>query len=89
MAAIPRDMRFNVLKSVVTHWGKARFGPTVEEIRQDVGLSHRSSVQWHINSLIRDGYLQRVPRKHRALEPTRRGEKLVKLLAERENETTS
>lgn len=83
MVAIPHDMQFNVLEAVVAHWGGARFGPTVEEIRETVGLSHRSSVQWHINTLIEDGYLERIPKKHRTLRPTKRGEALVKLLESR------
>lgn len=78
--AIPRETRLEVLTAVVNHWKTARFGPTVEELRETVGLNHRSSVQWHITNLIADGYLERVPRKHRSLRPTKRGEALVELL---------
>lgn len=76
----PEDTKFEVLATVVDHWGSATFGPTVEEIRQAVGLSVRSSVQWHINDLIEDGYLQHIPKKHRTLQPTARGLRLVEIL---------
>jgi len=78
--AIPREMRLSVLTAIVDHWKGARYGPTVEEIRQAVGLNHRSSVQWHITNLIQEGYLERVPRKHRSVHATKRGEALVELL---------
>jgi hypothetical protein len=39
-------------------------------------------VQWHINDLIAAGYLQHIPRKHRTLQPTPRGERLVEVLRE-------
>lgn len=74
------ETKFSVLASVVDHWGRASFGPTVEEIRSEVGLATRSSVQWHINHLIEDGLLYNVPRKHRSLRPTDRGRKLVEVL---------
>ena len=79
---IPRvgDTKFEVLAVVVDHWKNATFGPTVEEIRDAVGLSVRSSVQWHINDLVESGYLQHIPRKHRTLQPTQRGERLVEIL---------
>lgn len=84
---IPRvgDTKFDVLAAVVDHWETASFGPSVEELRETVGLATRSSVQFHINDLIRDGFLHRVPRKHRALRATPRGEKLVSILREEED----
>ncbi len=84
---IPRigDTKFEVLATVVDHWANASFGPTVEEIRDAVGLSVRSSVQWHINDLLEDHYLERVPRKHRSIKPTEKGKRLVQILRELED----
>lgn len=82
---IPRygERKFEVLAAVVDHWAvNSQHGPTVEELRERVGLSRRSSVQWHINSLMDDGFLQNLPRKHRTLRPTNRGRKLVHMLRE-------
>lgn len=81
---IPRagDTKFEVLAAVVDHWNNQTFGPTVEELRETVGLTVRSSVQWHINDLLADGYLQHIPRKHRTLQPTVRGRKLVQIMRE-------
>ena len=76
------DTKFEVLATVVDHWENASFGPTVEEIREKVGLTVRSSVQWHINDLLEDKYLERVPRKHRSLKATSKGERLVEVLRE-------
>lgn len=84
---VPRvgETKFEVLATVVDHWENKTFGPTVEEIREAVGLSVRSSVQWHINDLIEGGWLQHVPRKHRTLQPTDRGRRLVEVLRELED----
>jgi SOS-response transcriptional repressor LexA len=86
-ARVPRygETKFEVLAAVVDHWSVySQHGPTVEEIRDTVGLSRRSSVQWHINSLSRDGFLENIPKKHRSLRPTDRGVKLVTILRELE-----
>ena len=73
-----REMKLRVLEAVDNHWGKARFGPTVEEIRVEVGLQARSSVQFHINSLLDDGLLIHVPLKHRTLRTSDKGKRLVR-----------
>lgn len=79
---LPRvgETKFDILAAVVDHCAQARFGPTVEELREKVGLSVRSSVQFHLNHLVEDGLLEHVPRKHRSLRPTDRGQRLVELL---------
>lgn len=83
---VPRagDTKFEVLAAVSDHWGDARFGPTVAELRDAIGLSARSSIQFHINDLIKDGYLSNVPGKRRTLKPTARGEKLVSVMRDLE-----
>jgi SOS-response transcriptional repressor LexA len=84
MTRVPRygETKYEILAALVTHWEKNAFGPTVEELREAVGLTVRSSVQWHINDLLRDKYVTRVPKKHRTLRPTRKGTKLVEIMKE-------
>lgn len=81
---LPRigETKFEVLAAVVDHRMRHSFGPTVEELREKVGLSTRSSVQWHINHLMQDGLVENIPRKHRTLKATVRGQKLVEILRE-------
>lgn len=74
------DTRFAVLEAVVEWWETARFGPTVEEVRVEVGLGVRSSVQHHINNLLEDGLVENIPRKHRTLRPTDKGVRMVELM---------
>jgi SOS-response transcriptional repressor LexA len=83
---IPRygDTKFEVLAAIVDHWKTHTFGPTVEEVREAVGLTVRSSVQWHINDLLAAGYLEHIPKKHRSMRPTATGKKLVAVLREAE-----
>lgn len=82
--SVPRtgDTKFAVLVAVNDHWSSARFGPTVAEIRDKVGLSARSTVQFHLNDLIADGYLSHVEGKPRTLQATRKGKKLVRIMGE-------
>jgi predicted transcriptional regulator len=88
MTDVPKtsDTKFQVLVAVVDYCSNSRHGPTVEEVRQAVELGYRSSVQWHLNALIDEGLLTHVPRKHRTLKPTPKGEKLVSLMREIEEE---
>lgn len=79
---IPRygETKFEVLAAIADHRATNAFGPTVDELKDTVGLSVRSSVQWHINDLLDLGLLSHVARKHRTLKLTPRGEKLVSVL---------
>jgi SOS-response transcriptional repressor LexA len=83
---VPRagDTKFEVLAAVVDHWGGARYGPTVGELTTTVGLNARSTVQFHINDLLVDGYIVHVPGKPRTISATRKGKKLVKVVRELE-----
>ncbi len=82
MTQVPRDgdTKFLVLQGVSDHWMTARFGPTVEELRQTVGLSSRSTVQFHVNDLLADGYVSNVPGKRRTLRITKKGDMLLQIL---------
>jgi len=82
MTSVPRegDTKFKVLEAVNNHWQEARFGPTVEEIRDSVGLSSRSTVQFHINDLLEDDFLSHAKGKRRTLRVTKKGEMLLQIL---------
>lgn len=76
----PSDTKFKILEAVVEHYTKANFGPTVDEIRETVGLGTRSSVQFHINDLVEQGFLSHLEGKARTLHATETGEQLVQLM---------
>lgn len=84
MTSIPRDTKFHVLVAVQSHWSNNRFGPTVQELKEEVGLSSRSTVQFHINDLVGDGYLSQRKGKRRTLKVTNKGEKLIEILSRNE-----
>jgi SOS-response transcriptional repressor LexA len=71
-----------VLLAISDHWGEARFGPTVEELRVSVGVSSRSTIQFHVNDLLADGYLSHAPGKRRTLRLTKKGDMLLQILME-------
>lgn len=77
---IPRDTKYEVLRAVQVHLESSRDGPTVEELRQAVGLNSRSSVQFHLNDLLEDGYLDHIPGKRRSLRSTKKGDLLVEIV---------
>lgn len=82
MSSIPRNTKFHVLTAVKEHWSSNRFGPTVQEIKDRVGLASRSTVQFHINDLLDDGYLSHRERKRRTLKVTKKGDQLISILTE-------
>lgn len=84
---VPRagDTKFDVLAAVVDHWRGARYGPTVGELATTVGLSARSTAQFHINDLLTDGYIVHVTGKPRTISATTKGKKLVKVVRELED----
>lgn len=53
----------------------------MEELRAEVGLTRRSSVQFHIDDLRQMGLVEGLPRRARTIRPTMRGKKLLKLMA--------
>jgi len=82
MTSVPRegDTKFKVLIAVRDHMAESRKGPSVEELRAALGLNARSTVQFHINDLVDEGYLSQVPGKRRTLRVTRKGEHLIQIL---------
>ncbi len=67
------DTRLRVLEYLVTHMESNRSAPTREEIAAAIGLGPRSSVQYHIDTLVEDGYLDRSTYRHRMIRPTQAG----------------
>lgn len=76
----PSDTKFKILETVVDHYKKASYGPTVDEVREKVGLGTRSSVQFHINDLVEQGFLNNLPGRARTLHATETGKQLVELM---------
>lgn len=74
------DTKFKVLSAVVDHYETASFGPTVDEVREKVGLGTRSSAQFHINDLIEQKLLNHLPGRARTLHATDSGKQLVELM---------
>lgn len=76
----PSDTKFKVLEAVIDHYETASFGPTVDEVREVVGLGTRSSAQFHINDLVQQGFLNHLPGRARTLHATETGKQLVELM---------
>lgn len=72
------DTRLHVLEYLITHMENNRSAPTREEIAVAIGLGPRSSVQYHIDTLVADGYLERSTYRHRMIRPTQAGLDVVK-----------
>ena len=89
MVGKPTDTRLDILSFVVNHLENNRFGPTRAEIAEGVGLKVRSSVQYHVESLVEDGYLERSTYRHRMLKPTQRGIDAITALRTIDAETSS
>jgi SOS-response transcriptional repressor LexA len=73
MVGKPSDTRLDVLVFIVGYMDNHRYAPTRDEIADAVGLSSRSSVQYHIETLVTDGFLERSTYRHRMIRPTDRG----------------
>ena len=77
----PMKTKFAVLETVVQYCEEARYGPTISEIADTVGVTAKSTIQSHVNDLISDGLLTRIPRKHRSVRPTEKGVDYVRLMS--------
>ena len=72
------DTRLRVLEFLITHMETNRSAPTREEIAAAIGLGPRSSIQYHIDTLVEDGYVERSTYRHRMIRPTQAGIDAVK-----------
>lgn len=78
----PTDTRLQILVFIVEWLDTHRYAPTRHEIAEHVGLRVRSSVQYHVETLVADGYLERATYRHRMLEPTEAGKQVVEGLTD-------
>jgi repressor LexA len=66
--AVLTDKRREILEFIAAQVREHGYPPSVREIGAAVGLASTSTVQAHLNTLQRQGYLRRDPTKPRALE---------------------
>jgi repressor LexA len=78
---------FAVLETIYDSNRETRIGPTLDEIREQIGLSSPSAVHFHIKKLETEQLISRVPGKHRSMRVTRKGAKLVELMRQFEDYT--
>lgn len=76
------DTRLEVLRFIVDYMDGHRYAPTREEMCQAVGLKSKSAVQYHIDSLIDTGHLERSRYRHRIIRPTETGRAVIDMLRE-------
>jgi len=74
------ETRLRVLEFLVGYMESHRSAPTREEMAVAVGLGPRSSIQYHIDSLVEDGYVERTIYRHRMIRPTESGINAIKRL---------
>ena len=82
MAGKTTDTRLKVLDYIVTYLEGNRSAPTRAEIAEHLGLKVRSSVQYHVDRLVEDGYLERSTYRHRMVKPTEKGSNAIRRLRE-------
>lgn len=82
MSGSVSETRLRVLEYLVEYMEGSRTAPTREDIAKAVGLSHRASVQYHIDTLVEGGYVERATYRHRMLRPTEAGIRAIEKLRE-------
>lgn len=81
----PGDTSYKILQAVSNKWKGTNYGPTVEELRKEVGLSSRSGVQFHVSNLLDAGWLDNIPNRRRTLKLTDKGRRLLRVFSEFDN----
>ena len=66
---LPSQTRKNVLSFVTTFCEMNGYSPTIQEIRDGVGLKSNGAVQHQIDLLIFDGLLNHIPNRIRSIVP--------------------
>ncbi len=61
--------RDRLLSFLEAYWETHGYGPTLEEVRRQMGFSSRSHALYHLLSLVREGRIVREPGKHRTWRP--------------------
>ena len=67
MNQLQRDYRQEILAFLRSHITDHGYAPTLEEIRERLGLSSRSHVRYYLGALERDGLVERKPYSPRGL----------------------
>ncbi len=62
-------LRDRLLSFLEAYWEKHGHGPTLEEVRQQMGFSSRSHALYHLRALLREGRVRHEPGKHRTWRP--------------------
>ncbi len=76
------DTRLRVLEYLIVHMETHRSAPTRDEIAKAVGLGPRSSIQYHIDTLVQDGYVERSTYRHRMIRATQAGIDVIQEMQE-------
>ncbi|WP_322802166.1 LexA family protein [Thermoflexus sp.] len=61
--------RDRLLSYLEAYWETHGYGPTLEEIRRQMGFASRSHALYHLRALVQKGLVAREPRKHRTWRP--------------------
>lgn len=61
----PATHIFEYIRRMINRFGLA---PSIDEIRMVTGIKSKSTIHWHINCLIKQNKLRRIPGKARAFE---------------------
>lgn len=61
--------RDRLLSYLEAYWETHGYGPTLEEVRRQMGFSSRSHALYHLRSLVREGRVICEPGKHRTWRP--------------------
>lgn len=67
MSNVRKNYRGEVLSFVESFMKDNGYAPTLEEIRESVGLSSKSHVDYYLDALEQEGLIERTPRTPRGL----------------------
>jgi repressor LexA len=82
MALARKNYRQEVLAFVESYMSNNGYPPTFEEIRESVGLSSKSHVDYYLGALEGDGLIQRTPHTPRGLRLTDSGPRTFEIAIE-------
>ncbi len=71
-----KDRREKVLEFVRSYTDEHGFAPSIREIGKAVGVRSTKAVKYHLDILVADGLLKRIPRQARALQTTHQPDSL-------------
>jgi repressor LexA len=71
-----KDRRNRILEFVRAYTDEHGFAPSIREIGKAVGIRSTKAVKYHLDILVNDGLLKRIPRQARALKTTHQPDSL-------------